>query len=287
MIAPNTPARADLPPDAPTIDGAGRVIVVGYGRVGQLVCDMLSVHSIPVLVIDEDANVVAQARKKALPCYWGNATRPDFLRKCDIAHARALVVTINAPRRVEEIVGVGRAERGDLTIVARARDAVHASHLYGLGATDAIPETIEASLQLSEAVLVDVGVPMGFVIASIHEKRDEYRKMLQPSGDAARERRAMKMSSRVKDMAKRQEAKAAERAAEKAADKAEKAAEKAIEKAQAAIEKAEQAAEKAQKAEQVAAKAEKAAKPGAAAPIAPVKSSAPKSAESTLTPPEA
>ena len=42
-----------------------------------------------------------------------------------------------------------------------------------------MPETIEASLQLSEAVLVDVGVPMGLVIASIHERRDEYRAMLK------------------------------------------------------------------------------------------------------------
>ena len=60
-----------------------------------------------------------------------------------------------------------------------------------LGVTDAVPETIEASLQLSEAVLVDVGVPMGLVIASIHEKRDEYRKALnQPLALGARIRRA-------------------------------------------------------------------------------------------------
>ncbi len=64
-------------------------------------------------------------------------------------------------------------------IVARARDAEHARHLYELGVTDAVPETIEASLQLSEAALVGLGVPTGPVIASIHEKRDEFREMLQ------------------------------------------------------------------------------------------------------------
>jgi CPA2 family monovalent cation:H+ antiporter-2 len=195
------PATADA--DAPAIDGAGRVIVVGYGRVGKLVADMLTAHKIPLLAIDEDANIVAGARRDGLPIYWGNATRADFLRRCDIAHARALVVTINSPRRVEEIVRVGRAERADLTIVARARDAGHATLLYELGATDAIPETIEASLQLSEAVLVDIGVPMGYVIASIHEKRDEFRAMLQPSGEAAREKRALRLSTRVKDMQKK------------------------------------------------------------------------------------
>ena len=61
----------------------------------------------------------------------------------------------------------------DLLIIVRARDARHAAHLYAIGATDAVPETIEASLQLSEAVLVDLGVPMGPVIATIHEKRSE------------------------------------------------------------------------------------------------------------------
>ena len=65
-----------------------------------------------------------------------------------------------------------RAERPELLIVARARDARHAAHLYRIGASHAVPETIEASLQLAEAVLVDVGVPMGPVIASIHEQRD-------------------------------------------------------------------------------------------------------------------
>jgi len=72
----------------------------------------------------------------------------------------------------------------DILIVSRARDADHARHLYALGATDAVPETIEASLQLSEAALVGLGVATGLAIASIHEKRDEIRRTLQ---DAARE----------------------------------------------------------------------------------------------------
>ena len=58
---------------------------------------------------------------------------------------------------------------------------------------------------MSEAALVDIGVPMGFVIASIHEKRDEYRKLLQPHGSS--ERRAIKLSTRVKDMNKRKDEK--------------------------------------------------------------------------------
>jgi len=134
--------------------------------------------------------------------YWGDAARPEFLDRLGLTGARALVVTMDAPQAVEKVVTIAHTARPDMTIVARARDAVHATHLYELGVTDAIPETIEASLQLAEAVLVDIGVPMGFVIASIHEKRDEYRKFLQPHGDRRKETRGIKISKRVRDMNK-------------------------------------------------------------------------------------
>ena len=65
------------------------------------------------------------------------------------------------------------------------RDAEHARHLYRIGVTDAVPETIEASLQLSEAALVGLGIPMGPVIASFHEQRDGFRHQLQEAAAAA------------------------------------------------------------------------------------------------------
>jgi len=108
--------------------------LVGYGRVGRLVADMLKRHDIPFIAVDGDPLLVGQARAEGAPIYWGNAQRAEFLRRCGIARARALVVTINAHKVVEEIVAAGRAERADITIVARARDALHATHLYKLGA---------------------------------------------------------------------------------------------------------------------------------------------------------
>jgi CPA2 family monovalent cation:H+ antiporter-2 len=110
---------------------------------------------------------------------------------------------MDSPKAAECIVEIARKERPDMTIVARARDSAHATRLYELGASDAIPETIEASLQLAEATLVDIGVPMGLVIASIHEKRDEYRALLMPTDGPARQRRAIRMSTRMKDMARK------------------------------------------------------------------------------------
>ncbi|MFI5015513.1 MAG: cation:proton antiporter [Hyphomicrobiales bacterium] len=179
------------PPDA----AAARVLIVGYGRVGRLVGEMLSMHGVPFLAIDRDARLVTRARDEGQAIYYGDATRPEFLRRAGLATARALVVTMDQPSSVELVVVAARAERPNLTIVARARDASQASKLYELGVTDAVPETIEASLQLSEAVLVDIGVPAGLVIASIHDKRDSFRKLLQPAREG--EVRAIRASSRA------------------------------------------------------------------------------------------
>jgi CPA2 family monovalent cation:H+ antiporter-2 len=169
-------AVAAAPPPA---DETSRVIIAGYGRVGHLVGDMLARHGVPFLAVDADPTRVAAERRAGQPVYFGDSASPDLLRACGIERARALVVTLDAPRKVEEVVAVAKGLRPDLTVVARARDARHATALYDLGVDDAVPETIEASLQLSEAVLVDVGVPMGLVIASVHERRDEFRRALR------------------------------------------------------------------------------------------------------------
>ncbi|HEX5775085.1 MAG TPA: cation:proton antiporter [Caulobacteraceae bacterium] len=177
------------PPGAHNVE-MERVIVVGYGRVGKLVGDMLTRHEIPWTAIERDARIVEPARRSGHLVYFGEADRGDFLVRCGLEDARALVITMDSPEGAEAVVATARELRPDLTIVARARDARHARRLYDLGATDAVPETIEASLQLSEAALVEIGVPMGLVIASIHERRDEYRTELnRPESLGGRTRR--------------------------------------------------------------------------------------------------
>jgi monovalent cation:H+ antiporter-2, CPA2 family len=191
-------------PAVPEVDGpAPEAIIVGFGRVGQLVGDMLHAHAIRYLAVDTDPGLVKRLRAEGRDIYWGNATRPEYLARCGLGRAKTLIVTMDKPADTEDIVRDARAAHPTLTIVARARDAHHATSLYGLGVSDAVPETIEASLQLSEAVLVDMGVPMGKVIASIHEKRDEFRKLLQPVAGRAEARHAIKMSLRMKEMNKR------------------------------------------------------------------------------------
>ena len=175
-LAPRLTLKTAIDPELlmpETSDALPRVIVAGFGRVGQTVAAMLEAHRIPYVAVDNDPRRVAAQRKQGKPVYFGDMTQIALLRRVHLATARALVVTLDDTAAADALVAGARAERADLLIVARARDAAHAALLYRAGASDAVPETIEASLQLSEAVLVDVGVAMGPVIASIHEKRAE------------------------------------------------------------------------------------------------------------------
>lgn len=163
----------------PSSEMHAKAIVVGYGRVGELVAEMLSRHGIEHVITERAPQLVRQARLDGKPVYFGDGKNTQFLARCGLADAKAVIITMHMWSEVDDLVAAIRAEWPKLVIVARARDAGHARRLYELGATDAVPETIEASLQLSEAALVGLGVPTGPVIASIHEKRDEFRHELQ------------------------------------------------------------------------------------------------------------
>ena len=157
----------------------GRTVIIGFGRVGQLVAAMLEAHGQSYLAVDSDPDEVARLRAAGKTVVYGDARRPELLHKLGLDTARAVVLTIDGAQSLESLVRSIREIHPDLSVVVRARDADHASHLYGLGVSEAVPETIESSLQLAEAVLVDLGVPMGLVIASVHAKRSELREQIQ------------------------------------------------------------------------------------------------------------
>jgi monovalent cation:H+ antiporter-2, CPA2 family len=170
--------------DAPLdmADGEPRTILIGFGRVGRLVADMLEAHGRAYVAIEADVDHVTMARREGRPVRFGDAARGATLDALDPGSASAVVLTMDDPVQAVRLTAKLRKRFPDLTIVARARDTDHAAELYRAGATDAVPETLESSLQLSEAVLVDLGVAMGPVIASIHQKRDELRAEIKAAG---------------------------------------------------------------------------------------------------------
>jgi len=175
----------EVPPIAPGEEPTA--VVIGFGRVGRLVVEMLRAHKRRYIAVDSNIDTVAAARAEGFKILFGDVSRPELVDRLNLGHASALILTMDNPVLTVRLVKKVRAWCPDLTIVARARDAVHAAELYRAGASDAVPETLESSLQLSEAVLVDLGIAMGPVIASIHEKRAELRKEIMEMGETPKE----------------------------------------------------------------------------------------------------
>jgi len=161
----------------------GQVMILGFGRVGRVVADMLEAHSKDYLAIDADVDAAAAARNEGYDVLFGDVSHNELIDKVRLREPSAFILTMDNPVLVRRLTRQLRHAFPDLPIIARARDTAHAAELYKAGATDAVPETLEASLQLSEAALVDLGVPMGSVIASIHEKRDELREKIKSEAE--------------------------------------------------------------------------------------------------------
>ncbi|MBC2777862.1 cation:proton antiporter domain-containing protein [Parasphingopyxis marina] len=167
-------------------DQEERAIIVGFGRVGRVVAEMLREHGKPFVAVDSNIDTVARGRSDGFPTIFGDVARAQLIEHLDLDNASALILTMDDPVSVVQLTRKVREAHPDLTIVARARDPDHAAELYRAGVTDAVPETVESSLQLSEAALVDIGVPMGPVIASIHEKRAQLREAIMKLGELDR-----------------------------------------------------------------------------------------------------
>ena len=178
----STEETASLP-----ADGKARVLIIGFGRVGRLVAQMLEAHKRPYLAIDADADTIKAARERGYSATFGDIARPGMIDLLQVEKASAVVLTMDDPVQEVRITKRLRSQFPDLTIIARARDPNHAAQLYRAGATDAVPETVESSLQLSEAVLVDLGLAMGPVIASIHDKRAQLRAKIMEMAEMSRE----------------------------------------------------------------------------------------------------
>lgn len=167
----------------------GKVVIVGFGRVGRIVADMLAIHNLDYVAVDADAETVHDGRNSGYAVVFGDVSRGTLVERLHLGHPTAVILTMDNPVLVARLAKRLRLAYRDLPIIARARDTAHAARLYKAGVTDAVPETLEASLQLSEAALVDLGIAMGPVIASIHEKRDELRARIKNEAELEEEPR--------------------------------------------------------------------------------------------------
>lgn len=129
------------------------VVIAGYGRVGQAVAEVLQAEAIPYIAIDNSADSVKLLRLNNKSVYVGDATRMEMLKRTGIDRAAALLITMNSPEHALHTLSVARRYWPNLHIIVRSRDTSHSAALIAAGANQVVPETLEASLQLSGYIL--------------------------------------------------------------------------------------------------------------------------------------
>lgn len=160
----------------------GQVIVAGFGRVGQQLGKLLAAQGIPFVAFENDARLVAQLRADGLPVWFGNAARPELLRRVHAGDAPAIVLTMDQPTAALQAVRGIRREFPHVQLFVRSRDERHARILRQAGASVVVPETLEASLQLSSFVLEAMGIDERTVDGIVDRERDLFAAgLLDPS----------------------------------------------------------------------------------------------------------
>lgn len=178
-IAP--PVEAD---DAELGELGGHVIIAGYGRVGQLVGQMLEEQGVSFVAIENNAQLIAHQRKAGVPLVFGDASRPELLRKLRLDQARAVVLTMDHTAAAIHAVHGIRRMVPMMRIIARARDEKHALLLREAGASVVVPETLESSLKLTGWVLETLGIPPDAALRLVEQERERRIIALRDTGNA-------------------------------------------------------------------------------------------------------
>lgn len=163
----------------------GRVIIAGFGRVGQQLGKLLGEQNIPFVAFECNAKLVSKLHAEGQPVYFGDASRPELLRRVHADEAPAIVLTMDhAASSMHAVRGI-RREFPHAQLFVRSRDEKHARALRLAGASVVVPETLEASLQLSAFVLEAMGLDARLVAGIVdHERELVTAKLLEPEGTA-------------------------------------------------------------------------------------------------------
>lgn len=170
------PKFADITePDPGTAQIAAHehVIICGFGRVGQNVARSLEEEGIEFVALDLDPYRVRAARKGGDAVIYGGATRPDMLRAAGLYHATAAVITFLEHKQVMRTLKLMRDGRPDLPILVRTRDDTHLNEYIAAGATEVVPETLEASLMVMSHLLLLLKLPVRRVVEKVREVREQ------------------------------------------------------------------------------------------------------------------
>ncbi|MFC4726779.1 cation:proton antiporter [Coralloluteibacterium thermophilus] len=185
------PDHADVARPGPDMAGtfADHVLISGYGRVGQSVAHFLEGEGIPFVALDLDAHRVREAHRAGEQVYYGDATEAAVLEAVGLLRARLMVISNDDIGGALKTIQQVRALRPDLPIMVRTRDETHVDALREAGATEVVPETLEAGLMIASHALLMLDVPLARVFRTMQAQRAEKYRLLRGyfRGDAVPE----------------------------------------------------------------------------------------------------
>lgn len=172
--------RFNLPDDEEEMpwvdDDKPQVIVVGFGRFGQVIGRLLMANKMRITVLERDISAVNLMRKYGYKVYYGDATQLELLRSAGAAEAQSIVITCNDPVDTMKLVELCQQHFPQLKIMARARGRVEAHELLQMGVTQFSRETFSSALELGRKTLISVGMhPHQAQRAQLHFKRLDMR----------------------------------------------------------------------------------------------------------------
>jgi glutathione-regulated potassium-efflux system ancillary protein KefC len=156
LVAPQLDARHDKRPDD-TIDQHRNIVVLGYGRFGQIVTRMLRAQGFEMTLIDDDPVQIELVRKFGVKVFYGDGSRLDLLHAAGVAQAELVVIAVGGSERILAIARHVRRHFPHVDIAARATDRGHAHELMALGVEVFERETFLSAISLGSKVLVKLG----------------------------------------------------------------------------------------------------------------------------------
>ena len=162
-----------------TTSQRNHVILCGFGRVGQNLARVLERHAFEYIALDMDPKRVQQARQAGDPVIYGDAGQPEILQAVGIEQCSVLVITFADPKLALRILTGVRSLRTDVPVLVRTQDDTKLDQLQKAGATEVVPETLEASLMLMSHMLLLLNMPVSKVVKTVGDIRDNRYTMLR------------------------------------------------------------------------------------------------------------
>ncbi|MEE4299218.1 MAG: cation:proton antiporter [Pseudomonadales bacterium] len=174
-----TPAAdPDAPPTGPGPEDAAPVVLLGFGRVGQVIARMLERSGVPHLALDNDAERVAEGQLAGVPVRFGDVTRGDLLAAAQVHEAQLVVICIDPPGASLQALRAVRELAPSVPVLVRTRDDSRLGDYLDAGATEVVPETLESSLMLLSHVLALLRRPRSEIESVIASVRGERYRLL-------------------------------------------------------------------------------------------------------------